>query len=178
MLDELELTRHICLLALAVVCAYTDMARGKLYNPVTLGGIALGLVLAALLDAQGARGAQLPNAAIAAVAGGGVLFLVYLTGGLGAGDVKLMAAIGSLSGSWQFVLLALVYTALVGAAIAIGVLIWQGRLWQGLRESGRVLFRLRTKRSKDGPPPTTIPYGVAIAAGAIWAWMERFVLQG
>ena len=173
--EHIELARHVCLLALAIACAYTDMARGKLYNAVTIGGLILGLVFAGALDARAPGIPHLRDAALAAFAGGGLLFLIYLTGGIGAGDVKLMAAVGALGGGWAFALRAMMLSALVGAAMAIGVLIWQRRLLQGLRDSARVLFTLR-RTKHEGAPPTTIPYGVAIAVGTVWAWVECYAM--
>jgi len=173
---DLYLVRHLCLLAAAVACVYTDLARGKLYNLATLGGLALGLIIGLWLDARADGFPHLKNALLAALAGGGLLYLVYLTGGLGAGDVKLMAAVGALSGRWDFTLTALMYAALVGAAIAIGTLIWQGRLRQGLKASMTTLFTFRVRRP-EGTAPLTIPYGVAIGVGTVWAWIERFALR-
>lgn len=183
MADAIEPTRHILLLLVAIACVYTDLARNKIYNGVTLPALALGLILAGLLDAEVPGIPNLKAAVIAALAGGGLLFVIYLVGGLGAGDVKLMAAIGALSPSmtelpganWQFVLLALFYTALVGAGIAIGVLIWRGQLLKGLKDSARTLFTFRAK-PREGRPPLTIPYGLAIGVGTIWAWFETFAL--
>jgi Flp pilus assembly protein protease CpaA len=183
------LARHICLLALAVTCAYTDLARGKLYNAATLGGLAVGLALAYLLDAAAPHAdfhhpltTYLVRAALGAALGGGVLFLLYLAGGFDAGDVKLMAAVGALgtptftrsgpANTFDFILWALFYTALAGAAIAIGLLIWRGRLRQGLKESVRALVSFRKVRREEIPPDATMPYGLAIAIGVIWAWLE------
>ena len=177
---DIVLVRHVCLLALAVACAYTDLARGRLYNAATLGGLAVGLALAYLLDAKSQGFPYLTSAILAAAAGSGILLLIHLLGGLGAGDVKLMAAVGALApfdardSSWPFVLTALMFTALVGAAIAVGVLIWQRRLLQGLKDSARALFRFRAKKPEGGTA-TTIPYGLAIAIGTIWAWMELMI---
>ena len=101
--------------------------------------------------------------------------------GLGAGDVKLMAAVGALAPmsasvpGWSFVLLAMMYTALVGAAIAIGILIWQKRLLQGLKDSARTLVALRVKRPPQRPT-VHVPYGLAIGVGTIWAWFETMLL--
>ncbi len=175
MLDAIVLARHGCLLATSVVCVYTDLARGKLYNGVLLAAAVAGLAFAALLDA-GAPG--LPNvraALLSALAGAGVLLALYLAGGMGAGDVKMMAAVGLLAASWRFTLLALMYAALVGAGIGLGILIWQGRLRQGLKDSLRTLVTLKAKKD-PARPATTIPYGVAIGIGVVWAWMETMVL--
>ena len=178
MSGALELARHICLLLLAVTCVYTDLARNKIYNAVTISGLVIGLVLAYLLDAGVPGYPHLKGALVAALLGGGLLFAVYLAGGLGAGDVKLMAAVGALSpispdrAGWHFVCLALVYTALVGAAIAVGVLIWQGRLLNGLKQSARTMFTLRAPKRAEGDKQLTIPYGLAIGIGTLWAWVE------
>ncbi len=178
MLDAVELTeltRHVCLLAVAVICAYTDLARGKLYNVVTLGGIVLGFGLCYLLDAASPGYPHLIAAVVAVSVGAGVLFLLYLAGGMGAGDVKLMAAVGALAANWGFVLLALMYAALIGAVIAIGILIWQRRLSQGLKDSVRTFFTFRA-RPREGSQAAYVPYGLAIAVGTVLVWLERFAL--
>jgi Flp pilus assembly protein protease CpaA len=191
--DGIVLARHVCLLALAVSCAYTDLSRGKLYNVVTLGGLAIGLTLAYFLDAASPQAAPhaylrfplttyLVRAALGAALGGGVLFLLYLAGGFDAGDVKMMAAVGALgtptltrsgpADSYAFILWALFYTALAGAAIGLGLLIWRGRLQQGLKDSLRALISFRKTRREEISPEATMPYGLAIAIGTIWAWLE------
>jgi Flp pilus assembly protein protease CpaA len=185
--DGIILARHVCLLALAVTCAYTDLARGKLYNLVTLGGLAIGLALAYFLDAAAPHTdfhlpftTYLVRAALGAALGGGVLFLFYLAGGFDAGDVKMMAAVGALgtptspqpAGTFDFIVWALVYTALAGALIGVGLLIWHGRLRQGLRDSFRAMVSFRKANREQIPSGATMPYGLAIAIGAIWAWME------
>jgi Flp pilus assembly protein protease CpaA len=187
--DGIVLARHVCLLALAVTCAYTDLARGKLYNVVTLGGVALGLALAYFLDSAAPQTnfhfpltTYLVRAALGAALGGGALFLLYLAGGFDAGDVKMMAAVGALgtptltrsgpADSYTFVLWALFYTALVGAAIGVGLLIWRGRLRQGLKESLRALVSFRRPRREELPADATMPYGLAISIGTVWAWLE------
>jgi prepilin peptidase CpaA len=187
--DGIVLARHVCLLALAVTCAYTDLARGKLYNVVTLGGLAFGLALAYLLDAAASHTdfhlpltTHLVRAALGAALGGGVLFLLYLAGGFDAGDVKMMTAVGALgtptvarsgpADPYAFIIWALFYTALAGAMIGLGLLIWRGRLRQGIKDSLRALVSFRKPRREGISPDATMPYGLAIAIGTIWAWLE------
>ena len=189
MFGGIILARHICLLALAVTCAYTDLARGKLYNVVTLGGLAIGLALAYCLDSATPQTnfhypltTYLVRAALGAALGGGVLFVLYLAGGFDAGDVKMMAAVGALgtptvtrsaaARPFDFILWALFYTALVGAVIGVGLLIWRGRLRQGLKDSLRAMASFRKVRREEISPDATMPYGLAIGIGVIWAWME------
>ena len=189
MFDGIVLARHVCLLALAVTCAYTDLALGKLYNVVTLSGLAIGLALAYFLDSAAPHTnfhfpltTYLVRAALGAALGGGVLFLLYLAGGFDAGDVKMMAAVGALgtptvtrsgpADPYAFIVWALFYTALAGAVIGVGLLVWRGRLRQGLKDSVRAMVSFRKTRREGISPDATMPYGVAIAIGTIWAWME------
>lgn len=182
MFEALELTRHISLLALAIVCVYTDLAHGKLYNAVTLPAVVFGLALAFWMDAGRPGHVFLKDALLAVGLGGGLLLGLYLLGGLGAGDVKFMAAVGALaplgkfgSYGWRFMVVTLMYTALVGAAIAVGILIWQGRVLEGLKKSARAMFTFRVK-NKERVPVLKVPYGIAIGIGTLWAWLEAFVL--
>jgi prepilin peptidase CpaA len=99
--------------------------------------------------------------------GAAILLLPYLLGGIGAGDVKLLAAIGALKGP-EFVLWAAVYTAFAGGVLALAEL---GRL----RAIPWLLGALVGNRtgSEDSPQaavrPASIPYGPAIAAGVVLA---------
>lgn len=85
--------------------------------------------------------------------GFGIFLVFYLLGGMGGGDVKLMAAFGSLIGVDRLIE-ASIWTALIGALLAIGVLAVHGIL--------------RALRRRDaGSRPRAIPYAPAIAAG-VW----------
>src|SRR5581483_11576075 len=79
-------------------------------------------------------------------------FLIfYALGGMGGGDIKLMAACGSLVGL-RDIPVALVLSAIIGAIVAVAAL---------------VLSRLRSK------PGETIPYAPAILAGSLLALVGR-----
>ena len=79
------------LLALAARC---DLASRRIPNRLTLAGGAAGLLLAASQGGWGALG----EAALGGLAGLGVLLPVWLLGGMGAGDVKLLGAAGTFLG--------------------------------------------------------------------------------
>jgi prepilin peptidase CpaA len=169
----LELARHALLLATAIACAYTDVARGRIYNAVTLPALFLGFALSIIWDGLAVGSPNLKGSALALVAGGGLFGLVYLMRGMGAGDVKLMAAIGAICAEWRFALLAAFYSALVGAVIGAGYLVWRGRLGGGLKRSLRLLVSFGRKPGTTGLTlEETFPYGLAIAAGTMWAWVE------
>ncbi len=175
-----------CVLLLTLgVALYTDLTRGKVYDWLTVPAIGLGLLVnffAGGVDtAQGNRLAGfLGQPFMASLAGLalalGIFGLAYLLHMLGGGDVKLLAAVGALMG-WRFFLEAAILTACVGAVIAVGVLIWRGRLIEGLKSSLLALVAPRrfTRRQQSAPPGAaemiTIPYSVAIVIGTVAAWL-------
>lgn len=182
-IQTVELLRHAALLGLVICCVYTDLSKGKVYNWATFGGLALGLATAFVLDGDRASPGwpHLISAGLAMAIGGGVFLLLYFVGGMGAGDVKLVIAVGALAPfipgrvtAPAFMLIALMYAALAGAAIALCILIWKRQVASGLRESARALFTLRVKRD-PAAPVTTMPYAVAIGAGVLWAWLEVMI---
>ena len=106
--------------------------------------------------------------------GFGFLFIFYVFGGLGGGDVKLMGAAGALMGV-DLVKPALFYTAFIGAFIAVMMVIWRRDFWlrigQGLREMA--FWRKGNKEQMVKLSPVTVPYGIAIAAGCLLALLTK-----
>ncbi len=176
-----QLVSFIALFLLLVVCAYTDITRNKVYNWCTLPAMGLGLALAYLGGGVRAEpGFNLVTSGAGLALGGGIFLLFCLFGGIGFGDVKLMGAVGALGG-FPFVLSSLLYSSMVGFLIAAGLLIWRGRLKEGLLRSAKFAFRWRREKKalqeadgeKDGArrAPDTIPFGAAIAFGTMWAFV-------
>jgi len=174
------LGKHCVLLGLLVGCLYTDLARGKIYDyavlPALFAGLLLNFVLGGLWDG-GLQGVNLSSALLGTVLAGGIFLWPYARGGIGGGDVKLMAAVGALGGFHElYIILALIYTAVLGAAMAVVLLIWRGRFREGLTRSLRFIFSLKRVDENDGesegeqPEKLTIPYGTAICLGSTLAW--------
>lgn len=107
------------LAAVALGCAAVacDLRQGAIPNWLPAGGVAAGLACG--LWAGGASGLGV------ATAGAGVGFLVFLLlhwmGGLGGGDVKLMAGFGALLGP-SGILTAALLAAIVGALLAVALM--------------------------------------------------------
>jgi prepilin peptidase CpaA len=156
---------------LAVLC---DIREGRIPNRLPLAATVLGLVLHTLIGNVWAGDFSSPSllTGLSGLAAGGLLlFPFYLVNGVGAGDVKLLAAVGALSSAF-FALTALFYASLVGGVMAIAVLIWKGELVAGLTRTLRLLLR-RKAAETAGPGAAarlTIPYGVAIGIGTLWAY--------
>lgn len=147
---------------LLCIAAAFDTWKFIIPNAITVGLIALYVVTALLLpyDMGWREWLSHVGAAAAVLAGGAVLFAFKRMGG---GDVKLMTAVAFWAGFGHLANL-LLYVALAGGALAIGLIIVR-----------RVLFGLMTAASLskvtvprmllNGEP---VPYGLAIAPSAIF----------
>jgi len=163
-------------LALAITAAVLDVQQRRIPNWLTYPGIGLGVALRGLLF--GWRG--LGSAVAGCLLAGGVMFVFFVVRAMGAGDVKLMAAIGSLVGPKQagVVLLA---TAICGGVMAIVYAIYRGRMWATIKNMGSVLrfhawagLQVHPELNLDNPMALRMPYGLAIAAGTLYAFLAMW----
>ena len=183
--DVVAWARDGVLLVALGAALYTDLRRGKVYNWCTLPAIGLGFLInyiaGATETAQGNAladilGGPLIDSLLGFALGLGIFGVAYLLHMLGGGDVKLMCAVGALKGV-RFFFNAAVFTACAGAIIAVGVLIWRGKLAEGLKGSLLALFAPRRfKKRREAAPAdaaelTTIPYVWAIAIGTLVTWV-------
>jgi prepilin peptidase CpaA len=127
-----------------------DLARRQIANWIPLSALAAGFGWQ--IGQSGLNG--LLYAGIGTVAGFSVFLIFYLLGGMGGGDVKLMAGFGALLGFHQLIAAAL-WTAGVGGVIAAGVL------------GVRALRRALSGSAKQDETQDSIPYAPAIALG-VW----------
>lgn len=154
-------------LALTLWIAWGDLRTRRIPNYLTLGTAVAGLVYN--LMAQGLPG--LAMGILGMLLGFAFLILPYLWGGMGAGDVKAMAALGAWLGP-QLTVALFCYMGIAGGVMALGYLAWEGILWEKIKQGWTFLLNLILCRP-DGPPhppsPSQltegIPYGVAIAVG-------------
>jgi len=156
----------IVLLSALVIASLTDIAWRRVPNYITFPLAAFGMALH--FDISGFNGLIFSFSGI--LAGGGLLILFYLMGGMGAGDVKLLAAVGSFLGPVQ-VLHAFVYCAFIGGLYSIVVLYRHSVLRTSLERcvSAPVDF-LRTGQWFWSPTPAEkklprLCYAVAISLG-------------
>lgn len=144
---------QLILVAWATAAAGFDARHHRLPNWLTLGGL-MGGGLYALATGTSVLGGNPANALLAATIGFLVLFPAYLAGWMGAGDVKLFAAMGMLGGG-KILLPTLVIASLV-AGIGALVLIMINKA-----RNGAVA---REKRP--------LPFGVGLAAGFALAVLD------
>ncbi|MFV0442424.1 MAG: prepilin peptidase [Planctomycetaceae bacterium] len=110
----------LVLLVCLTLAAWNDVRAGLIPNRVTYTGILL-CFLAQSAD-RGSEG--LRDAGWGFLTCGGLILLIYLFGGTGGGDVKLIALLGAGLG-WQDGLAATLWTFALGALMAMTVLIWR-----------------------------------------------------
>lgn len=160
-------------LALTTIAAFIDVQQHRIPNWLTYPGIVLGAVLRGLL--LGWKG--LADAGKGFLLAGGIMFLFYMVRAMGAGDVKLMAAIGSLVG-WRHAVVVLLATAIFGGVMAIAYALYRRRMGATLRNLGSVLrfhawagLQAHPDLNLDNPSTLRMPYGLAIAAGTLYAFL-------
>ncbi|MFH0911475.1 MAG: prepilin peptidase [Planctomycetota bacterium] len=166
----LPLVQAACLFALLIASAVTDFRERRVSNGAVAGAIVGGLLLQALRGSWQGFQAGLGGLLV----GFGIFYPLYYLGGLGAGDAKLMAAVGALT-SWRFVLWATVYTSFAGALLAVGTLFFRGGWREALHRAATLKRRERKAEVAQGDRRRTIPYAAAICAGSAFAfwWITR-----
>lgn len=152
--------------AASSVAAVIDLRTGRIPNPLTatvaVGGLAL--------TAVGLTGQSMAGAGFGAVLGLALMLPGYLFGGTGAGDVKLLAALGTWLGP-AGVLMAFLYSAIAGGVLALVHALRRRRLGTTLSRTARLLAApVSTKQEIDGAAATSrFAFGPAIALGAVLA---------
>ena len=113
----------VLLLIILIVAVWSDMQQHRIPNIVSLGGIVLGVAI----HAWSSGGPGLLTGIAGTAVGMGIFLPFYLLHGMGAGDVKLMAAVGAFLGPHN-ALLATGLSLAAGGAIAIMILLVRGGL--------------------------------------------------
>jgi prepilin peptidase CpaA len=150
----------------AGAAAVIDLRTGRIPNPLTAALAALGFILAGF----GLTGQSMTGAALGGVLGFLLMLPGHVLGGTGAGDVKLLAALGTLLGP-AGVLMAFLYGAIAGGLLAAGHAWHRGRIRTTLGRTARLAAgRSGAKEEIDGAAARTrFAYGPALALGAMVA---------
>jgi len=160
--NSYSLAGAVCFALAGAAC---DLRCRRIPNRLT--GTALIIALVGNTSMGGMRG--LASSLAACLLAGAVFAIMFSMGGMGGGDVKLMAAIAAFAGLPRLPEL-LLATALAGGVFALAVAIAHGALGDTLRG----LFGgwwFRPGSHNDSPPRARarlyLPYGVPIAVGAL-----------
>lgn len=169
---------EILVAVLVLVAAAYDIRYRRIPNWLTLSGVITGLIVNAFV--------QTPAPAVLSFGGllfalkGLVLafvvnFILWILHARGAGDVKLMAAVGSLVG-WQDWFWIFIVSSVIGGVAAVVLSLARGRLKKTLWNVGFILSEMKHGRPAylgseeldvQSNKGLRLPQGVMIAAGTL-----------
>lgn len=166
------------LLVALFVATVTDLRQRRIPNIVTLSTIVLALLVYSMHAGLPGLLFSLKGLGL----GFALLLLPHLLGGIGAGDVKLMAAVGAVLGI-DHTFFAFLIIAVFGGITALAMLTVRGEMWATLRRiaiscyafcsgAGLAVFKVDrpTLRQKG------IPYGAVIAVGTITFFVYQLTI--
>jgi prepilin peptidase CpaA len=169
MLSPTAIIVELFLVPLAVLIIYHDVRYRRIPNLFVLATLIGGLTLNVALGGLQGGLRSLGGCVLAFV----LMFMLHVFGAMGAGDVKLFAAIGSVLGA-QLVLPTFVVVVLTGGLLALVVMLRSGVARTTLHRVLQIFVGLlpgwqMPKFSVPADRRLTIPYGAAITIGAIIA---------
>jgi prepilin peptidase CpaA len=157
----------VALLAVLIAAAIYDVRYRRIPNWLTLSGVVLGLGL----NTFGPDGRGI----LFALAGFAVAFAIYMAlyilRAMGAGDAKLMAAVGALVG-WKAWFGIFLVTAIIGGTIALLLVMMRGRLKHTLWNVGFIVSEMghgrpayvgKEELDVRSPKALGLPHGAVIA---------------
>jgi prepilin peptidase CpaA len=160
------------LLALVAGAAAYDIPYRRIPNWLTASGVLLGLGMNMFLY-QGWPGLRISLGGLAL--GFGAYFMLYMLRAMGAGDVKLMAAVGAMVG-WQDWVGIFILTAVIGGFASLGLMTLRGRVKKTLWNVGFVLNEMKSGRAAylgneeldvRSAKSVGLPHGAVIAAATL-----------
>ncbi|MGA7496925.1 MAG: A24 family peptidase [Isosphaeraceae bacterium] len=162
----------IVVLVAALVAAATDIWKFKVYNVLTLPLLVSGLLYHAFR-------AELADSLLGVLFGFASLIVLYIIGGMGAGDVKLMAAVGAWLGM-PLTFYVFIASSLAAGVYSIGLVVWTGQvgetavnlqiLWLRLASVGRYLGsddKVESEVRRSDRRKRIIPFAAMVAIGLV-----------
>ena len=155
------------LVPLAVVITYYDARYRRIPNAFVLATLAGGLSINSIFSGIAGALTSLEGCALAF----GLMFALHVFGAMGAGDVKLFAAIGSVLGA-PLVVPTFLIVVLTGGVLALITMVRARMMRETLMRVLQIFFGLlpgweMPRFAVPDEQRQTIPYGVAITLGSL-----------
>ena len=141
-----------------------DLRTRRIPNALTASMTGIGIALAA----TGVSGVPVAGAFLGFAIGLALMLPGYAFGATGAGDVKLMAAVGAIVGP-GLVVVAFLCTVLAGGVLAVVVAIRRRRLSATIAATGKLIGAGGRQQIQTATASSRFAYGPAIAAGSVIA---------
>jgi prepilin peptidase CpaA len=170
----LELIPIYFLVAVLFVATFHDIRYRKIPNLLTFTSIGVSLFYYSFLN--GVPGFLFSLEGICM--GMAVMLPPYVMGGMGAGDAKLMGAVGGVLGP-KGVFVAFLLTGIVGGLYSVILLIYSGNLIVSLRRYLLILKTFLVSRKFTYFPPSEevkklrLRYGISISLGTLFSIVLR-----
>jgi prepilin peptidase CpaA len=159
----------LVLIGTALAAAFFDLRVRRIPNWINLSGVVLGLGLNTYFEGWSGSLTAI-GGLLAALC---IYIPLYALKGMGAGDVKLMGAIGAIAGPGNWLNIFIV-TALLGGVASLALVFWRKRLHQTLINISfilRQLVQFKAPAELDGAlsiyngKAMKMPHGAIIAVG-------------
>jgi prepilin peptidase CpaA len=150
----------------ALAATVIDLKTRRIPNELTAAMTGLGIAMAA----TGVSGTSVAGSFLGFAIGLLLMMPGYGLGATGAGDVKLMAAVGAIVGP-ALVVTAFFCTAIAGGVLAVIVALRRRRFTATLTGTGRLIGSGGRHQIKTATASSRFAYGPAIAAGSVIAML-------
>jgi prepilin peptidase CpaA len=157
----------VFLVPLAGIIAYYDVRYRRIPNPFVLATLAGGVAMNSIFGGLQGVYSSLAGCGLAFV----LMFMIHVFGAMGAGDVKLFAAIGAVIGA-QLVVPTFLVVVFTGGLLAIVSILKAGTVVSTMQRVVQIFVGMLPgwQMPRFAVPANrkyTIPYGVAITLGSI-----------
>ena len=162
---------QILLSFMVITAGVVDIRHRRVPNWLTISGILAGIGLNTFLYESAGLWLSLKGLGLALL----VYFPLYAIRAMGAGDAKLMAAVGTIAGPWNWIGI-FILTALIGGVCGLALLLTTGRTRQTLANVGFLLkeilyFRPPYMKKEEldirNPKAVGLPHAAVIALGTL-----------
>ena len=156
---------------LAILIAYMDIRYRRIPNKLVLAILMVGLTMNTIFG--GSHGLLLSLAGFGVSFG--IMFFLHVFGTMGAGDVKLFAAIGAVNGL-SLVIPTLMLVALTGGVLAIVMMVYSGRVQRTMFGVMQFFYGLLPGQhiprfEIPADRRYTLPYAVPICFGSLVSYL-------
>jgi prepilin peptidase CpaA len=162
-------------LVVLAIATFTDLRSRRIPNWLVLPFLLAGIAVSAWLHGWHGVGQSFEGAGVALLLFG----ILFCMGGMGAGDVKLCAAIGAWIGPSQL-FIALVMIGMAGGVMALGWAAYRGFLKELFSGAADLVFGSKKRGAGSeselnlaNPRARKMPYAPAIAVGTLLSFFAR-----
>jgi prepilin peptidase CpaA len=158
-----------------IIATFTDLRSRRIPNWLVLPFLVAGLIVPAWLHGWSGFGQSMEGFGLGAL----IYSILFWLGGMGMGDVKLVAAIGAWIGPSQL-LLAMVLTAMAGGIMVLSWAVFGGFLGELSQSTGDLVLGWKKRGvvpnpefALANPRKRKMPYAPAIAIGTLISFFSR-----